>query len=196
MPVHQPATDKNKEKLMNKKRLLLICFIFCLNLIISISVQAATSKQAPIYNKFLQKNPSYTWFCTLDINKDGIKELIVSTNQTERFSNNYLIYTVKKGKMVYIGKIQHTLSTDGKSKAIFYNPNFKAIREIYQGAQTIEHNLYKISNSSFKEAKFQYFPITTSGINSYKKSLKQYFYKGCKKYKLYKNTAQNRSNKL
>lgn len=152
MPVHQPATDKNKEKLMNKKRLLLICFIFCLNLIISISVQAATSKQAPIYNKFLQKNPSYTWFCTLDINKDGIKELIVSTNQTERFSNNYLIYTVKKGKMVYIGKIQHTLSTDGKSKAIFYNPKFKAIREIYQGAQTIEYNLYKISNSTFKEA--------------------------------------------
>ena len=197
MPVHQPATDKNKEKLMNKKRLLLICFIFCLNLIISISVQAATSKQA------------------LDINKDGIKELIVSTNQTERFSNNYLIYTVKKGKMVYIGKIQHTLSTDGKSKAIFYNPKFKAIREIYQGAQTIEYNLYKISNSTFKEAlyaceghghikvycirkngKFQDFPITTSGINSYKKSLKQYFYKGCKKYKLYNNTAQNRSSKL
>lgn len=54
--------------------------------------------------------------------------------------------------MVYIGKIQHTLSTDGKSKAIFYNPKFKAIREIYQGAQTIEYNLYKISNSTFKEA--------------------------------------------
>lgn len=144
-----------------------------------------------------------------------LKNLLSVQTKTERFSNNYLIYTVKKGKMVYIGKIQHTLSTDGKSKAIFYNPKFKAIREIYQGAQTIEYNLYKISNSTFKEAlyaceghghikvycirkngKFQDFPITTSGINSYKKSLKQYFYKGCKKYKLYKNTAQNRSSKL
>ena len=47
-----------------------------------------------------------------------------------------------------------------------------------------------------ENGKFQDFPITTSGINSYKKSLKQYFYKGCKKYKLYKNTAQNRSSKL
>ena len=53
--------------------------------------------------------------------------------------------------MVYIGKIQHTLSTDGKSKAIFYNPKFKAIREIYQGAQTIEYNYTKYQIQHLKK---------------------------------------------
>ena len=42
---------------MKRKKLLFLCVMFCLSLMMSISVQAA-SKQAPIYKEFLFNHPS------------------------------------------------------------------------------------------------------------------------------------------
>lgn len=103
---------------MKRKKLLFLCVMFCLSLMMSISVQAA-SKQAPIYKEFLLNHPSYTWFRTLDINKDGVKELIISEKQQPYRSNIYYIYTVKKEKMVYLGRVSHSNTfKDGTSKEI------------------------------------------------------------------------------
>jgi len=200
---------------MKKRVIFLMCFIFCLGIVMPISVQAVTLKQSEIYNEFLKRNTSYAWFRTLDINKDGVKELIVSENGVKYNSNVYYIYTVKKEKMVYIGKVSHSHSfKDGKSKAIFYNSKQKAIREAITGPFSLGLALYKISGSTLKgtvymnrvygrypvyafskNGKAQYY-TTTSGIKKFNKLVNQYFYKGCKKYALYKNTAENRTSKL
>ena len=76
---------------MKKKMFILISFIFCLSLMLPISIQAAQRKESVIYSDFLQENPSYTWFRTLDINKDGVKELIVSKKQLE-FPLMFIMY--------------------------------------------------------------------------------------------------------
>lgn len=200
--------------LMKRKKLLFLCVMFCLSLMMSISVQAA-SKQAPIYKEFLLNHPSYTWFRTLDINKDGVKELIISENQQPYRSNIYYIYTVKKEKMVYLGRVSHSNTfKDGTSKVIFYNSKLKAIREVVTGPHSLGLSLYKISGSTLKGIAYSNetygrFPVyaftkngkdtyysTTTGIKKFKQLVDQYFYKGCKKYTLYKNNAANRSSKL
>ena len=90
-----------------------------------ISIQAAQRKESVIYSDFLQENPSYTWFRTLDINKDGVKELIVSKKQLE-FSANvyYCIYNKKELKLFMLEKyhIREHLRTE-KAKSFFIIPN-------------------------------------------------------------------------
>ena len=199
---------------MKRKKLLFLCFMFCLSLMMSVSVLAA-SKQAPVYKEFLLNHPSYTWFRTLDINKDGVKELIVSENQQAYRPNIYYIYTVKKEKMVYLGRVSHSNTfKDGKSKVIFYNSKQKAIREVVTGTQSLGFSLYKISGSTLKSSVYsnesfgrftvyafgkngkEIYYTTTAGIKKFKQLVNQYFYKDCKKYTLYKNNAANRSSKL
>ena len=88
---------------MKRKKLLFLCVMFCLSLMMSISVQAA-SKQAPIYKEFLLNHPSYTWFRTLDINKDGVKELLL-LNGTCEADYVYKIYTIGNGSARYIDEV-------------------------------------------------------------------------------------------
>lgn len=200
---------------MKKKMIFLICFLFCLSLAMPVSAQAAEKKEATIYREFLKENPLYDWFRTLDINKDGVKELIVSKKQLEYSSNVYYVYTIKKNEIVYIGKVSHSQAfKDGKSKVIFYNSKLKAIRKAVTAPMGFGLSLYKISGSTLKETiymnrSFGRFPVysigkngkdkyytTASEIKKFNKLVDGYFYKGCKKYILYKNTAANRLNKL
>lgn len=200
---------------MKKKMFILISFIFCLSLMLPISIQAAQKKESVIYSDFLQENPSYTCFRTLDINKDGVKELIVSKKQLEFSANVYYVYTIKKNEIVYVGKVSHSRAfKDGKSKVIFYNSKLKAIREALTSPRGFGLNLYKISGSTLKETvrmnrslgRFPVYSIgknnkdkyytTASDIKKFDKLVDRYFYKGCKKYVLYKNTSSNRAKYL
>ena len=114
-----------------------------------------------------------------------------------------------------LGEVSHSNTfKDGTSKVIFYNSKLKAIREVVTGPHSLGLSLYKISGSTLKGIAYSNetygrFPVyaftkngkdtyysTTTGIKKFKQLVDQYFYKGCKKYTLYKNNAANRSSKL
>lgn len=93
-------------------------------------------KAMKAYRDFVRKS-DYAWFYLIDINKDGVKELILSNR------NNYTdikIYAYSKGKIQFI---ENDYSMMGYS----YNKKTKRLHGGWEGSGSIEDWYYTISKS-------------------------------------------------
>ncbi len=179
---------------------------------------SAASAEAKAYSKFLSGNNNYEywnaddykWFALVDINKDGVSELIGSNMKNKKASRWVNLVLYRNGavypyygastqdilyshktqlgiRMVSDGTITYeTLADDGYSsvKSLFkYKENGKTKYEFYSGHMSGESGNWK-----------------TLTKKQYKKYLKKAWAfngksSGVKKVRFYKNTAANR-NKL
>lgn len=202
------------------KHSLIFCFLLLLTLALPMTTQAAkkptAKKVKALYNKFMASYYSdSSWFCTLDINRDGVKELIASRPKTKSWDDDiYYIYRVKSNKVTYVGKISVSGSYGSlnKPKAVYYNRSLKAIRATTTTAVNLTHTLYQLSGGKLKErltcsgtyGRYPFYyksvkggaPQYFSSAASYEKFSKKYMEKGCTKKKLVKNTARNRKKYL
>jgi len=155
-----------KQKLLS----LFLAFILLFEIIVPVSgntVHAASEmdKAKALYKKILQKGEvSYRdndgthfvvikSFCLLDIDKNGIPELVVKDAQADgSFSTRY-IYTVKNRKLIYCGnyyqKGQAELQCSLKYKSVYHLWWTNSIG----GAGSI---LYKLKKNKMKEYKYMY----------------------------------------
>ncbi|MDO4323773.1 MAG: Ig-like domain-containing protein [Lachnospiraceae bacterium] len=150
-------------------------------------------------------------FALLDIDQNGVPELIVKdTEASGTFSSRY-IYTVKSGKAVYCG----TYNVRG-DKYLYYNKKYKALYSWWwtNGVGGSGAQLFRLSGSavkpyqyvweggeSFGSSKWVYY-YGTSAENCKKVSKSKYlsmvkkYFKGQKEYSFIDNTAANRMKKL
>lgn len=150
-------------------------------------------------------------FALLDIDQNGVPELIVkNTEASGTFSTRY-VYTVKSGKVVYCG----TYNVRG-DKYLYYNKKYKAVYSWWwtngvggSGAQLLRLSGSAIKSyqyvweggESFGSSKWVYYYGTSAekrrkvSKSKYTSMVKKYF-KGQKKYGFTDNTAANRTKKL
>lgn len=201
------------------KKSVLMLFVMVMVLMLPVTVKAAPSKSAvkKLYNSFLSSNTKYDWFRTLDINRDGVNELIVSQTKTATYEYDYYyIYTVKNNKVYNVGKIGESPSYNGngkmKPKAVYYNKKLKGIRDIVTGPYSVGATLYKmykykLQNRLSMNAIYNRYRIFCRSVYGgpeayykteagYNKHFNAYFKKGCTRYPLYRNTAANRAGRL
>gem|GEM_PF-1237316 len=149
-------------------------------------------------------------FCLLDVDKNGVPELIVNNMDSSAFSTKF-VYTVKNGKVIYCG----SYSTRGET-TVQYSSKHKALYNSWwtNGVGGSGSMLYRISGSKLKEYKYAW-----TGSVSYGSSKRVYYYgnsqqsrkkvskskfnsmvktyfKSVKKYSFVKNNAANRKKKL
>ncbi len=170
-----------------------------------------------LYHQFLQQSMSGSdYFITLDINRDGVKELITSKPRRSSYSDDiYSVYTIRSGKVTLLGTVSESSSynykASGKKKAIYYNKKCKAIRDCETGPYSTSLTLYRIAGSKLKQKinctaiynRYRIFQVSygTSGPKSVSESRlksleKKYMKKQCKKIRLVLNTEKNRTKKL
>jgi len=190
--------------------------LLLLMLALPLTAQAKPTKKrvTQIYTSFLKLN-GYDWFLSLDINRDGIKELIVSFDQKNSWDDHtFYIYSVKKNKIAKIGSVEESASLEenkGK-KHIYYSKKYKAIRDTSTGAYSLMQTLYQyqpkktaLKSRYYCNAVYGRFPFRLIGTNEvdaygvsdakYNAYEKKYMNSCAKKY-LYKNTARNRKKYL
>ena len=120
-----------------RKHLLLLTVLFLLTaLMLPVSVSAASKKYVKLYRNLLKKGTgtitsgTYTYsveykaFMTLDINRDGIPELLIKDQAPETGMTNIMVYTVKKGKLFYCGDYYTRTNYGGK---ISYSKKYKGV---------------------------------------------------------------------
>lgn len=133
---------------------MLLCTILLLGVIpsspVSIGVKevqakasASTKNKAKMaFKKFLQKN-NYGYYRLWDINKDGLKELIVTsvypTGGIGAMQGD--VYTYRKGKVQYAGSVGHP------SHGILYNTSSGRIHSCRGGGGGIEYWYYTLTKS-------------------------------------------------
>lgn len=157
-----------------------------------------------LYKKLLAKG-SQQYFLVLDINRDGIKELIVSDDPSAMRQE---IYTVKNGSIKKLGELFFSGAAVGP--VIYYSQSEKAIYHqwLTHGAGGGGTALYKISGngikmsryawSGYSQGKTVYYIADNKKVskNTYDTYVKQYFgnrLSKLKQYKMLKNTASNRN---
>lgn len=150
-------------------------------------------------------------FYLLDIDKNGVPELIVKDGSSSETFSNRFIYTVKKGKVVYCG--EYYVKGD---RYLYYNSKYKAIYIWWwtNGVGGSGAMLVRLSGTKMKNYKYiwtgsekvgstkQIYMYGTSGIKAKKVSKKKFnsmlkkYFKGQKKYSFMNNTSANRKKKL
>ena len=106
------------------------------------SLSSLAKSPLTVYRNFMRNNSKYTHFYVLDINKDGIYELIV--NQNNSFSAD--VYTYKNSKVTHLG------SFNCYNSEFYYNSTYNAIGGMTLGNNMfITNNLYTIVDSNLKE---------------------------------------------
>ena len=198
------------------KRSFILFSLLLLMLALPLTAQAKPSKKRvkEIYSSFLKLN-NYDWFLSLDINRDGIKELIVSFDQNKSWDDHtFYIYSVKKNRIAKIGSVNESASLDENRgrKHIYYSKKYKAIRNTSTGAYSLAKALYQYQpkkgtlksryycNAVYNKYGFRLVGTSESdnhGVSdaSYDAYVKKYMNSCAKKY-LYKNTARNRKKYL
>lgn len=184
-------------------------------LLIPVTAQAAAPSKTAVkklYKEFLESNTSHKWFRVLDINQDGVNELVTAKDvkQGSRKYTRYYIYTIKDKKVKYVGYTEEEYQA---KKAIYYNKNLKAIRmEKSMGPRNGTSWLYKVYKYKLQErlmlsANYGQYSVFVKSIygkpggyfktrEEFEKYYNTYMVKGCTKYALYSNTKTNRANQL
>lgn len=150
-------------------------------------------------------------FCLLDIDQNGVPELIIKTGDANDTFAERHIYTVKSGKLAYCGN--YFMRGD---KYFYYNKKYKSIYTWWwtNGVGGSGAALYQISGGKMKPYKYvwegnksmgssvrEYYYGTSAEKSSkvskskYLSMVKKYF-KGQKKYSFINNTSSNRKKKL
>lgn len=158
-----------------------------------------TGNYKKLYKKFLETTPDAKWYYVLDINKNGLPDLITCTGE---FFDQYKVYTVYKGKVVYTGYYgirggaAHTLHYVSGSKGLL-SENWT------NGVGGIHDNLYTLSGTKFANTKYAYkdmygYQTGTDSAHTkkvskstYESYIKKYF-KITNTYKMLSNTSANR----
>lgn len=155
-----------------------------------------------LYKKKLQRDSYASWYYILDINQDGIVELVTGiTGPGGGGRTSYSIYTISNGKLKDIGMV----TTRGmQPPAIYYVSKYKSIRtDAFINNGTAVSRLMTISGGKLKEKHsikatgnipIQYY-VKEKKVSkaTYDKTWKN-MYGTYKKYNMKKNTATNRNN--
>lgn len=165
------------------------------------------SSYQKIYGDFLKKGTAYVegrsikmnlaYFTLLDINQDGVKELLVGEDE---FCWILQIYTIRKNKMLYIG----SFSNPYVRATVSYNKKYKGL--ISKGGGTgvsgyvlkiLEKNKLKVTQDIMRS----YGEITFNGraiSESEARTIEQTYFTGkdVSVYSLYPNTSANRKKYL
>ena len=178
----------------------------------SATVSSTKTKRASMYayKRFLAKN-SYVYgsegkklyyFCTFDINKDGIKELLM-VDKTERFVT---AYTYTKGIVKYCGtfydrgivfidksgRLARRFNNSGEYDYYYLTLNrFKQLYLVSYGYDKIEHYYYKAT--ALADNKTPWERVTISKAEYKAAAKKAAFSRNITKHK---NTSSNRSKYL
>lgn len=189
-------------------------------------VEAASNRKVKgIYKKLLEKRRykgrnrvlnNINYFYLLDINRDGVSELICFN---EYWDNSLFIFTVKKGKLVFLGTSGSHISSKETPK-LYYSKKYKALCCIEEfatfGGGTVgpSYGYYRIAGTEVKPWKYAakmgvshpnytHYKIGSDGKYRWvskkqqKAFYKKYFApKYIKEYTLLENTPQNRINIL
>lgn len=189
-------------------------------------VEAASKKPSKrkvkgIYKKLLEKRryrernralDNINYFYLLDINRDGVSELICF----DKYGDNSLyIFTVKKGKLFFLGTSGSHISYNEIPK-LYYSKKYKALCRIEKsatfggGCVGPSYEYYRIAGAEMKPwrytakmgvspPQYTYYKIGSDGIDRWvskkqqKAFYKRYFAsKYIKEYILFENTPQNR----
>lgn len=163
---------------------------------------------AALYKKLLETDRYAAWYYVLDIDKNGVPELITGFGGNGRGS--FKVYTVKSGKAVKAG--EYSVKNVSTNPLVFrYSSKYKTIYSWGSSGSSrgvgIWWELYNLSGTSLKpkyyvctvdSGKFTYYAGTSR--TNYKKvskaSYESYYKKyiaGYKEYKMSANTASNRT---
>lgn len=196
------------------KQSFILFALLLLTLALPLTAQAkpGKAKVKKLYTRFLEAN-SYDWFVSLDINRDGVKELIISNDQVNSWDDHkFYIYRISRGKVDYVGYVVESCSLDENRgrKHIYYSRKYKAVRGTSTGAYSLAQTLYQVKSGSLKSryycnAVYGRFPFRLTGTNevnasgvsnsAYDKFEKKYM-GSCVRKNLYKNTRRNRKKYL
>ncbi|MBQ9983760.1 MAG: hypothetical protein IJP29_04145 [Lachnospiraceae bacterium] len=224
--------EKYKRVSLSKK--IVLAFVLVMTLVFVGSVQstsyaasnrAKNKKALAAYEKLLSKS-TYKWssmssenvtknfrFCVVDVNKDGVKDLLLTNDSACHASGYYKLLTYHKGKVKCIltgdnigvykkrGVVYTTFAGTGSYSAYYYKiKNGKAIEKIsFKATDTKEMAKPKIKHIAGKGAyKMYYYSCVVNGkevsYKTYKKKMKKLL-KTAKESNLtyYDNTAENRA---
>lgn len=112
---------------------------------VEVSAKASGSlkkKAAKAYRKFAKRS-GYGWFCVRDIDRDGMKELIVSRNYSAGVSSSpdaLAVYKYRKGAVRKIGE-------DYAAFGYRYNKKTKRIHGLWGGSGSVEDWYLTITKS-------------------------------------------------
>ncbi len=153
------------------------------------------------------------YFICLDINNDGVKELIVSNANKATaedwgyvYKEDALVFTVKNDKLKYLGHIYSCID----QKGLMYNKKYKGIiseMDAGSGGRAASYDIYNIKNNALKElyhCDWSYDALEGSGYyavggkktteKKYQAYFKKYFNQNdYKHYTLTENTEANRN---
>lgn len=169
----------------------------------------AASSYQKIYGNFLEKgtapvegrsiNMNLGYFTLLDIDQNGVKELLVGENE---FCWDLEIYTIRKNKMVYIGSLSHPYV----GALISYNQKYKGLVTKGGGTGISGYTLTILENNKLKTAQnllysYSVDEITLNGrkiSKSEAEKTEQIYFTGkdVKEYPFYQNTPANRKQRL
>lgn len=181
-----------------------LVIILCLSLSMAISVQAATpskTKQKSMYSSFIKnktvtvkRSPTFKQkftidaFILLDINKDGVYELITTdykaNSKYKCVYNN--VFTIKKGKIVYFDSFYNSTELHGTQRKVYHNSKMKGLvgeGYIYHGKCNI---LFLMKNQGFMMHDAKY--VGNKPAKSLTTNIKAYTYRA--------NTPNNRAKYL
>lgn len=175
----------------------------------TVQAKASTStkrKAQKAYRKFLTQR-KYRYFTLWDIDKDGLKELLV-TDGKERVGNSptrAYVYTYTRGKMRYAGEIGSPMS------GISYNRVTKRLHASWGGCGNVEYWYYTLTKNKkvkqvmcgayvngVKNGNIQYKCLYNGKRISYKRwdQITRKWIKQTSDLKYYRNTSSNRKNSV
>lgn len=189
-------------------------FVLSMGLSFQSDVHAAGTNYKTIYKNFLKKNSttvtvkykhgnikgSYketihiNFFNLIDIDKNGVKELVV---EGDLYATNYYVFGIRKGKVVFLGEIRK-----GGGDKFCYNPSAKGLVAMYGGSGAAGNGLWRIRKGKLTESVelYAFFNRVTTFELNYKKCsqrvYRSYFNKYFKpsKLKVYKFVEKNSKN--
>lgn len=182
-----------KKKAIVKTVLMLAC-ICALSMAMTLTCSAASTKK--VYGNFLKRQSSRQYFTQIDINRDGTRELLVSS---DKYGTWLQVYTVKGGRIKNLGQVLNKYQN-----GVRYNPKRKALVLANGGAGASGNSLWKISGGKLRESSSTMMLITGRRIiyqhnykkcsaKTYRSKTKLYFGSGqVKLAKFKKNTSANR----
>lgn len=112
---------------------------------VKVSAKASGSlkkKAAKAYRKFVKRS-GYGWFCVRDIDRDGLKELVLSHNYSSGVSSSpdaLVIYKYRKGAVKKIGE-------DSTAFGYRYNKKTRRIHGLWGGSGSVEDWYLTITKS-------------------------------------------------
>lgn len=167
-----------------KKQLTLICTIFLLltttftdlniptvsslTTVEAASISAKTRKKAQTaYRNFLMES-DYVYFRLLDIDKDGLKELLVSRTAYDKYYvGGAAIYTYSGGRLKQLTSYTYSMFD------LQYNTKSKRLHGSRGGGGGIEQWYYTITKSG--KLKYVYLQAIESGMKNGKMTYKYYY---------------------